>query len=607
MEEEIDYKQILLEYEKQLILISNDIKILSNDKVLIKYFNATYTNIYSIIYHQLVPNNDNESESLIREFVKLIIVKILPIIEMKMKNFNNLDSKNQTQINLANDYLQLYDNYYAIASFRSLIHFAQYMETQDNEEDKVWKYNMNVMGGIFYYANSMILNKQYHAMVKQCPTSYGKSKSDNIIVSFIFGYDSNATVLKLIGNPSLIPIQISRILSIMTSPKYGKVFPQYGKYNGNKFKMCRILQASDGKIAFTDSKSGLSLYIANKDTPIDGGRFQYLFFDDVTRSTDMDNIKAHEKDVKDYDAQWSKRVYNDYNALFFFTGTAYHREDFISVMKRRLSKNQPLIPTKHRYTSITSDQDAIFVIVPKLDENDESTFPEKCSTEKAKALRAANERTFYAMEQQTPLASENLPYDYMNLKTYTKLPAEIMINDCRSVAMIDPARKAKNYVTMGIFKQAKDGMWYFVDVFYKKVLMRTCYDELTNKIIRHNVDLVINENNTDTSLEYVLKEKLTAKGYTQFTSKSIFSTQNKEDKIGNQRDNMVLKIVYPAPGMFHDSSDMGKCMLHITTYSTQSKVEYDDGPDMVAMFCKEVIDNDKENTFEVLDGNRVRF
>lgn len=148
-----------------------DYKNIYNDLKLLKDF------IYDTIYDKLDKHKElSENEHNIRKLCKYVIGKMLPFINKKMLELEriNLKEENIEMAKLLNDYIDLEDDFYAIASYRSLIHFAHYMERGDDKSQWVWKYNMNTtMGAVFYYSNAMILDHKYDNLIKQCPTGYG--------------------------------------------------------------------------------------------------------------------------------------------------------------------------------------------------------------------------------------------------------------------------------------------------------------------------------------------------------------------------------------------------------------------------------------------------
>lgn len=137
--------------------------------------------IKDTIHNKLYKNRNLEggidyNERKIREIVKFVIAKILPYINIILIDLKGKIGKDRDIdiLVMNNKFLDIEDDYYAIASYRSLMHFAHYMERDDDSSQLVWKYNMNdTMGSIFYYSNAMILDHKYDTLIKQCPTGYG--------------------------------------------------------------------------------------------------------------------------------------------------------------------------------------------------------------------------------------------------------------------------------------------------------------------------------------------------------------------------------------------------------------------------------------------------
>lgn len=138
-----------------------------------------YNFLYDTVHSKLAPDRTiGDNENSIREICRYTIQELLPLVISDLREIDAELKKDRTEnIELASEYdryLELEDDVYALASFRSLIHFAHYMERQDDKSQWVWKYNMNdTMGGVFYYSNQMILDHKYQNLIKQCPTGYG--------------------------------------------------------------------------------------------------------------------------------------------------------------------------------------------------------------------------------------------------------------------------------------------------------------------------------------------------------------------------------------------------------------------------------------------------
>lgn len=600
----IEWKDLFNEFN---IFFINDIRISEDYEEIYKWTNTFYKFIYDIIHNKLFERRElEENETEIRNLVKYVINKMLPFINVKIRDMNNIlnRSRDERLAKLLLEYYDLEDNLYALASFRSLIHYAHYMERQDDQSQLVWKYNMeDTMGGIFYYSNMMILNKncKIKNMIKQCPTGYGKSKSDCVIISFCFGYDINDDIMKMVGNKSLVSPITTNIVNMMTSKRFSKVFPQYAKYNNSKdmFSKCSI---SSGELALVDSKKSLSFACYNKETAIDGGRFNKQFYDDITQSDDKENVTAHKKDIARHDNQWKKRQYDEFSCIRWYTGTAYHREDLISYVRKYHKANKPLVKDNstskfkwNAFIKLNSSGDCVYIDVPKLadlelgEDKCYCTFPQKYS--KVEALKQMHSsqnayRTFMAMEQQKPLPPISLAFDYHYLLQYKELPNKETLENV--VAVIDPNRTGKdNYCCMIFNKYKDDEFYYLVDIYYKKTSPKISIPKICTLMSNKKVmDISFESNTTDSYLfEKEVKTTLINYGWNEFKINSFYSYLKKDEKIAKYQDDIKEKIKFPMQGMYYEDSDMGRAMADIVNYSLDGKNGNDDSIDCCAMLC----------------------
>lgn len=597
-------------------VFENKVKIygkMSEDE-LYDYFDMFRTYLNNTINNILLVNKDDVKEEYIRKLCRYVIKNLLPICNKKIKFYNEKSSNanfvNSNDMIMLNKWLDMEDDLFAIASMRSLTHFALYLERDDSKDQKVWCYILNdVMGGIFYYANQMILNHKYQNLFKQCPTGYGKSKSDCVIISYIFGYDNNASIMKVVGNPRLVGEISENVIKMIQSPRFGKVFKKYGEITkNNKNDIFESISKKDGVFKLKYSNKARSFLCVNKETDTDGTRYDYQFFDDITQSKDRENITQHFKDREKFTGQWRKRASSEYEVRRFFTGTAYHGEDFLSYTKKYyLHNKKPIkdIDTINfkwsKFVNLSSDKKSVYVIVPKLadldlgEENCYCTFPQKYSKNEALAMyhgSLGSKREFFAMEQQTPLPPESLAFDYAYLNKYTKLPQDILEKNCVSKIIIDPSRKGYDNFSALVMEQSQienTDKWYFTDCFYKKVSYKSALPEIVDLIIKHKVDVIYIENNVD----YVelLKIELGKKNYTNYNLVEFFSSKGKEDKISSQRDDIRDTIIFPIQGMYYEDSDMGRAMKDIVNYSLDGRNKHDDSIDCCAMFTLQEKDN----------------
>lgn len=101
------------------------------------------------------------------------------------------------------------------------------------------------------------------------------------MIAYIFGIDINADVLKIVGNPSLITDMSAKLVKYMCKPNYAKVFPYYAQFEGDKDKIFDVRREGGNnqvaRLLIHGSIKGTSFLLANKDTPVDGGRYKYRF------------------------------------------------------------------------------------------------------------------------------------------------------------------------------------------------------------------------------------------------------------------------------------------------------------------------------------------
>lgn len=577
--------------------------------------------IYWAIHTKFFNLGTKESEIYTRELVKYVISELLPFVVGKITECEKkIDRSNQQSLESLNNWLELEDDLYALASYRSLIHYALYMERNDAEEQKVWCYNLDeCMGGVFFYANSMVLDKKYKSMIKQCPTGYGKSKSDCVIISFILGVDINSEIMKIVGNNKLVTPQTQNIALMIMSKRHGKVFPQFGKYEGTK-DMFKIYTLSDGKFGLKDSKTPINFACYNKETPIDGTRFNYQFYDDITQSDDMENTTSHKRDWERYTNQWKKRQKDEFNCLRFFTGTAYHREDFISRIRSYMANNRPLLKCRlktkwARYVKFSEDNQTVYVTVPKLadfelgEDKCYCTFPQRYSKQEALKMLHSTigaRRSFMAMEQQQPMPPESLAFDWIFMKQYKTLPQEIVDKVCDTIAIIDPSRFGRDNYACLIFKQPindnEKELWYLTDCYYKQKSAKMAIPSICAMLSKHNVGQVYFESNTTDV--YLMKKEIQSTlqkyGNTRCKVYDFYSTLKKEEKISYYRDEIRENIVIPQQGMYNPDSDMGRALSDITNYSFEYKNAHDDSIDVMAMLCN-ILDKKHKNEIEILN------
>ena len=594
-------------------------KYYDNDEYVLAICDNLYNSMHTQIHDYLALLPDKEGEKEIREDIDYVEKFVLPTLRNKVKatlaKINKVKAQkttdNQKRLldTLKKSYIaygKFYEDFFALSAFRSIENFALYMEWGLPEEEKVWKYNLNCFKGFWYYANKMVLDGTVKILEKQCPVGYGKSFTDTVMIAYILGIDINADILKIVGNPTLVSDLTNKLVKYMCKSNYAKVFPYYAQFNGDKnlmFDVCREGGNNQiGKLLVHGSIKGTSFLSANKDTPVDGGRFKYRFYDDVTRSKDKGNINMHELDIKKYNDQWSRWKYDDNQNFEVFSGTTYHIYDFLSTIKRRYGGEEALQSKVNKYTKYNAKYRSVFVSVPKLDwETDESTYPHKFTTEAARQDRLNDEKTFMAMDMQEPLPVEGCAFSYDNIQTYSFIPHDEEDRDSESCwAMLDPARTGANYVAMTICLPINE-KHYLKDCIFEMKPMEQMYSTIVSKIEQHHITRLHVERNTDTSLATLLKEHLAARGISYCNITEVYTYKKKENKIYDNEATIKANMVFPEFGLYAQGSEMGKFMKYFTSFSYKEKNLYDDSIDSIAMYAEKFIAfKSQKNTISVI-------
>ena len=585
---------------------------INNDNAIIKLLSAMSEMYRYQIHEYLVPQESVSGEKQIRQYVKDIICDILPIVETKIRVISQKlgtlgrltgvrRAEKEGEINSLEEnrkkYLLLLDDFYALASFRSLKHFALYSEFDKPDKEKVWKHAMPCFESFYFYANSMVLDGKVKRITKSFPTGYGKSYSDVEFMAFAFGYDINNDILKVVGNNKLIVDILSGIMKIMTSSWYAKVFPYFAQFNGNKELMFDIGKASEGMLLIHGSVKPKSLLVIAKDTAGDGARAKFRLYDDITRSKDKENVEEHKKDWDKYTNQWMKRAYDENRDFEIAGGTRYHTEDFLSRYREYWGEEEAVDDKKFKYTKINEKTKFVVISVPKLDyDTDESTYSQKYSTERARLERNRDPRTFAAMEQQQPETPLNSPFYWDNLQTYTSLPLKKCEGGNREdtcLASLDLPRTGANNISLAIFSKCEN-LYYLIDTYYEKKPLdyimsdgRTELDWVCDMLIRHNVTELVVEINTCSDIKKQIMDKLLARGYANCKVIEKYSVEKKEVKIMTCWTPIINTIVFPARKVFSLSSMTGRFMQDIIAWNDKAKI--DDSIDSVCMFVQEFI------------------
>lgn len=607
-------------YTDELRKVRKDKAKYSNEKEVYWLEERRYKAYYQQIHGYLAPKGTKQAENEIREHIRTIVTLDLEICRSKRDRCYNAiavyekrkDTKNQM---LCFEYFQkwrdLHERYMELVAYRSLEHFALLWENNFPINSKVFANSLDPYddGGytgvnkpFLHYFNRMVLKRDIKFLSKQYPTGVGKTIGDGVAISWVLGIDQDNDVLKVLGNPTLVMTTTKTIVDIMTKPFFGRVFPKFAKYfaqGENPLNMFSICRNKEGELTLADSNKPMNVKVISKDTSVDGIRVRFLFLDDICRSKDATNLKQHQIDINNYWNSWWKRNYGTDDFFVVAGGTAYSVNDILSHLISYYSRGKLIRTKQFKYAYENEKGDCVFIKIPKIDfDYNRSTYPSKFPYEEAMRIRDRDLASFEAMEQQNPQNPETTPLAWDKLNTYEELPSGISEY---AYAVLDPARTGKNYVTMGIHRVreetdkygAKVEVHYLVDCIFQLRQMKELYAEICEKVEKHNIIRLHIENNTDTSLAYLIEKMLHEKGIMGCGVSESFTTENKEEKMRQiVYENEVYfksQMKYPCRQMYAPSSQMGKFMLYLTAYDYYTKMEYDDSIDEECMYIKRFV------------------
>lgn len=421
---------------------------------------------------------------------------------------------------------------------------------------------------------------------------YGKSYTLNNFSAWIFGVDITNSIIRWSYSEELVLGFSRAIQSIIKNPRFSDVFPQFKVFGGKPFE-----KEKESDWILKNSGSQKSHIARTRGGSSTGERAnKALIFDDMTKGAEeATNSDIHKGIYESWKTEWFNRR-TDPSVTYIFVGTMWSPEDILNRTMEDIEASHTMQPSKikgfEKYVMEATDGYAIFIKVPLLDENDESTCPAVMTTEEARHLReTTDEFLFSCVYQQEPIAPTGLEFADDLLEHYEELPLnekgeEMCMPYC--LAVLDPARRGKDNVAMPIFKT--DGeKYYFIDCIFEQKAMTELYDDIVDKIIEHTITKFVIENNIDTSLKTLLEEKLNAKGYGYCEIIEKYNTVKKEQRIKDARGIIKKFILFKDKKKYKPNSSYGKFMKNFTTYSFDYPNKHDDAPDSMAMFANEII------------------
>lgn len=488
---------------------------------------------------------------------------------------------------LMSDFFDVYKRLYIFCAQRDLECFIDYMEW--DMPKKVLAPRRQVLKPYVDALQRIAFEPKVEYLIVSLPPNFGKSYILNNFTAWSYGLNINNSNLRISYSYDLVAGFSRMIKSLVASPKFSEIFPQYKLYNGKCFDVDQL-----DNWHIKNSQTPKSHIARTREGSTTGERANFaIMFDDLCKGAEeANNIAIHEKNYNSWTTEWWNRKANN-NVKYIFVGTLWCPEDILNRVKDDRESISKFIDTGVPYTQETEDGSTILIRIPMLDENGETTCPEVYSQKNAEFIQQTTDPIlFSAVYQQDPQAPTGREFADELLQHFECLPLHENGEPAYSngsYAVLDPARKGKDNVAMPIHKHGEDDYYYMVDCIFKQKPMTDLYDEIVDKIIEHTIVELVIENNTDTSLKALLEEKLKQKEYFLCNIREKYNYANKEQRIKDNRGIVKSRIKFKEKTSYLPNSDYGRYMKNLNYYSFDYPNKHDDAPDASSMMASEII------------------
>ena len=230
---------------------------------------------------------------------------------------------------------------------------------------------------------------------------------------------------------------------------------------------------------------------------------------------------------------------------------------------------------------------AKFIVIPALDENDESNFDYDYgvgySTETLhKQREIMDEVSWRALFMCEPIEREGLVYSQDELRRYFELPSG---EPDGIIGVCDTKDKGTDYAFLPVaYVYGND--YYIDDCVCDNNLPNIVDARLTEILLRCKVKMCRFESNSAGGrvAEKIQNEVKKRGGITRITTK--FTTANKETKIIVNSAWVKEHCLFKNSSMYQKKSDYGKMMDMLCSYTMAGKNKHDDVPDGMAMLAE---------------------
>lgn len=573
--------------EETLTILENNFRYSYGNKISFEEIFEMMKDLYGLFYNY---------EKNVKECGNLVVKRYIPLLDLLLKIDNNSNH------NVEYDKMLKYA--YKLGARVSLEHYMVYREW--NEENGFFKIRYNIMQGYIHYLDEIETNPNFEMLIANMPSGYGKTYPEKISEAWSFGIDDSGSILSLCSNDTVVKGGSRTVINEIKSEAFGEVFPnlKYDKDDKDFF-----LKETDGDWKLRGCKLMASYNASTTNSNVVGQRAsKRIHIDDLYPNyKEAMNKNLNDEYYNNYHTVWKKRFVQEakYHKIVI-TGTLWASDDFIArIIAFEKGKREFVKHPKYPYTYISKDGKVAIIQVPALDyETGESVCPELRSTEKVlEDKESIEEYLFQTNFQQIPTNPESLGFSYEKLRLYRTIPNTDYTG---AYAVIDATRKSgKDFFAMPIFKKVENDNnidYYLKDCLFTRTATKDMYEAIVDKIIEHNIILLVIESNVTSELKQNIEKILESKGITPPEIIEKYNTIPKPTRIENEKHIIKKQLVFPEKGMHGANTDMGRFMDNLTTYNSTGTNSNDDAPDSCALFGSEIIEeNSQQQVAEPLD------
>lgn len=504
--------------------------------------------------------------------------------------------KDNTNLEQQAKYLSILEEATRISARTNFEDFVRYYEWE--EKDKFFEPRYSVLRAYAYYLNRMVFDPNFNLLIVNLPSGTGKTYLEKLSEAFSYGVDPTGTCLSLCSNDDVVKGGSRTVLEILKSPRFGNVFPNM-KYD--KTDRTYFLKETEAEWKLRDCKLMSSYYAKTTQSNVVGCR--------ASKTIHIDDLYADYKEALDenlnnyfynkYVTVWKKRYVQNKVPKIIISGTMWSPTDFIVKVIDQTKREEEFYPSdKFKYVLVNAQdgkEDKAIIQIPAMDyDTGESTCPNIWKTEDLEREKATMDAYLWETNfQQRPTSPEGLEFDWHNLKLYDE-KIENPYNS--SIAVIDGTRKSgKDFFAMPIFIPYEED-YALIDCIFTKVASTELVSDVVDKILEHNIKILIIETNVDGGLKKLILDEFDKRGiYCNCDIREKYNTVQKSIRIEMNKGIIKRRIWFPDKKMFSKISDMGNFMNNLTLYNSQGGNRNDDAPDSCALFSSEIIGEKYKN------------